>query len=474
MNNTDLSPLYVDLDGTFIKTDMLWESFLVALKARPTVIFLCFFWLTKGIAYLKFQLANFAEVSVELLPLNTDFYDYLLEQKKKNRKIILATASNEKYAKKICEQYDVFDSYISSCEKNNLKGNAKLRAIRSETDAFAYAGNSTQDFVLFEHAEESHLVNPTRRARRLAKKKNVTAVFDHEKKVVKAWAKQLRVHQWLKNLLVFVPLFVSGSFTSSGLVLNTILGFLSFSFLASATYIINDLLDLESDRSHPRKHKRPLASGLISIAVAKICAFSLLVLAFAIASVLSPLFGVVLFAYLVLTLSYSFKLKQYFGIDVITLASLYTIRVIAGASLLGITVSFWLLAFSMFVFFSLALVKRCAEVRSLEDQGKSLISGRDYGTGDYPILVGFGTASATLSVLTFCFYINNNAVTNQYQEPDILWLAMPALCYWLLRVWIKTHRGEMHDDPIVFSIRDRGSIITIAFIGLITTIAQFI
>ncbi len=258
------------------------------------------------------------------------------------------------------------------------------------------------------------------------------------------------------------------------LLIKSFYGFFSFSCLASATYIINDLLDLESDRSHSRKKLRPLAASQISIIGAASASVVLFLISFALALSFEGPFIYVLIAYLTVTLMYSFKIKQYIGMDVITLASLYTIRILAGAAILSVPLSFWLLSFSMFIFLSLALVKRCAELKSLEEDNTKMAKGRDYHVKDYGLLMSFGTSSALLSVLMFCFYINNNILNNQYQEPTILWVIVPALSYWLMRMWIKTHRGEMHDDPIVFSLRDAGSIITIGFIVVITLLAQLL
>jgi len=466
------STLYVDLDGTFTKSDLLFESLVIAIKNNPLNMFFCFFWLLKGKAYLKHQLSQRADIDTKLLPLNSEFYTFLLEEKSKGRKIILATASNEKYAKRICNESDLFDSYISSDINSNLKGKAKLLLIQSKNEKFSYAGNSREDFIIFEKCEESYLVNPTQKAKKLAEQSPTSKTFDDSYVSKLAWIKQLRVHQWLKNLLILVPLIVSGKFMDSDSIFLSVLGFISFSCLASATYIINDLLDLESDRSHIRKKNRPLAAGTISLINGKIAAIILFVLAFSIASTLSGLFNFVLILYLVLTLAYSLKVKQYIGIDVIALASLYTVRIIAGAVILDATMSFWLLSFSMFVFLSLAIIKRCAELKSLEKTTKVRTTGRDYHVEDYMVLMSIGTSSAMISILMFCFYVNSNVLADQYQQPTLLWLILPALCYWMMRMWIKTHRGEMHDDPIVFSLKDKGSIVTIGFMGLIALLAQ--
>ena len=467
-------PLFVDLDGTYTKTDLLFESFIAAIKKKPLIIFKCIYWLMRGIAALKYNLSKYAEINTSTLPLNREFLLFLKQEKKNGRKLYLATASNEKYAKAIVNNTNLFDGYISSCEKVNLKGRHKLKKIIEVSERFAYAGNDSVDFEIFEKAEESILVNPSTNAKKKAKKHTVDKVFDNNTISSKKWLKQLRIYQWLKNLLIFVPLVVSGGFTSISNVVTIAIAFFAFCLLASSTYILNDLLDLESDRLHTRKKNRPLAAGSISIKSAIFAALCLFFISLLTSLSLSNEFSLVLFAYLFLTLFYSFKVKQYIGMDVVVLALLYTMRILAGAVAINVIVSFWLLAFSIFVFLSLALVKRCSEIKSMEAEGKQLAKGRDYNVEDYAVLKSFGTSSAMLALLMFCFYINNSVLTDQYQQPDILWLIVPAICYWLMRMWIKTHRGEMHDDPIVFSLKDRGSLVTIGFCVFIAVTAQIL
>ncbi len=474
MENNECYPLFVDLDGTYTKTDLLFESFLVAFKQNPLIIFYCFHWLLKGKSYIKHQLSERANLNFELLPLNEELSSFLRAEKAKGRKIYLATASNEKYARKIVEQHPIFDDYISSSETLNLKGKEKLKKIETISHKFSYAGNDIVDFEIFAQAEESVLVNPTYKAQRKAQNFKVDKTFDMHKPNLGVWLKQIRIHQWLKNLLIFVPLIVSGGFVNINDVTTTVCAFFAFSLLASSTYILNDLLDIESDRAHSIKKYRPLAAGTISIKDGVTVGVVLFLTSIIMSFLIGAEFTLVLLAYLALTVLYSFKVKQYVAMDVVTLALLYTIRILAGAAAVGVVASFWLLAFSIFIFLSLALVKRCSEIQSMETDGKERAKGRDYILKDYSILAGFGTSSALMSVLMFCFYINNNALTNQYQQPDILWLIVPAICYWLMRMWIKTNRGEMHHDPIIFTMKDRGSRITVGFCGLIAIAAQLL
>ncbi len=298
-------------------------------------------------------------------------------------------------------------------------------------------------------------------------------IFDEKKFSFKTIIKQIRIHHWLKNSLIFIPLLVSKNYVNPHLLFLSIVGFFSFNCLASSTYIVNDLLDLDSDRQHERKKHRPLANSSITILNGILMAFALFLISFAIALTLGK-FIYVLIIYLLITLFYSFKIKQYVGLDIIALASLYTIRIIAGAAIINVIVSFWLLCFSMFIFFSLALIKRCAEIKSLEADHLVEVKGRDYNAQDYLILVSMGVSSGLLAILMFCFYIQSDVILNQYQEPALLWLIVPALAYWLIRMWIKTHRGEMHDDPIVFSTTDKGSLLTIVFMVVITILGHYL
>ena len=326
--------------------------------------------------------------------------------------------------------------------------------------------------MILEKSKESYLVNPNKAMKKRSKKINISKIFDEKPPILSVWLRQLRAHQWLKNLLIFIPLIASGEFLNGPSVFLSFLGFTSFSCLASATYIINDLVDLEFDRIHPRKRSRPLAAGEISLVSGFSIALFLLAAAFFLALQINIYFFLSLTSYLFLTLAYSLKIKKYIGMDVICLASLYTIRIIAGAALLNVAVSFWLLTFSMFIFFSLAIVKRCSELHALKNTGMTDLPGRNYTIIDYPMLISLGVSSSLLAVLTFCFYINANVLKDQYQNPTILWIAIPALGYWITRMWVKTNRGEMHDDPVIFSITDKGSILTIGFIGIIMLLGK--
>jgi 4-hydroxybenzoate polyprenyltransferase len=310
-----------------------------------------------------------------------------------------------------------------------------------------------------------------RKARAVA---NVTDVFDRPAGRLAALLKALRPHQWLKNLLVFVPLLTAHRLTDATSLLQALAAFVAFSLCASATYIANDLFDLRPDRAHARKRMRPFAAGDLPIAHGVAVAACLLVVAFALAAATSWQVCALLVTYVGATTAYSLAWKAYFLIDVLTLAGLYTLRILVGAAAIGVGVSFWLLAFSVFLFFSLALVKRVAELATLQTASESSTRGRDYRTGDAHVLEAMGIASGYSAVLVFALYINSPDVVAQYGTPQLLWLACGGLLYWISRMWIKTARGEMHDDPLAYAIRDRGGGIVIALMLIVSLLAYVV
>lgn len=468
----DLPPLFVDLDGTLVNTDLLHEGIFRLLRVSVWYIFLMPLWLINGKAYFKFKVAEIAQPDFSLLPYNDTFIEFLRVEKGRGRQLYLATASNVKYADEIAKYLGIFDGVLASSHGDNLSGKNKLIACQKISNQFAYAGNATVDFDIFKESMESHLVNPGKRALDMATRYPVSKIWYGKSVSIKTWFKALRIHQWLKNILLFVPLFVAGVYSDPENILHVLIGFLAFSLLASGTYLINDLLDLDADRQHPRKKFRPFASGDLSIShgVIGLCLLSIIVLV--LASYTSIGFQLCLLGYLLFTLVYSFFLKHYVIADVIALAGLFTVRIIAGALIIDVSLSFWLLAFSMFLFFSLALVKRCAEIKMLEQKEQFRSSGRDYNVSDYGLMQSLGVTSAFMSILLMAFYVQDAYLGDVYSQPVVLWLTIPAFVYWLCRMWLKTSRSEMHDDPIIFSLKDKGSIVTIAFICIVTLVAK--
>ena len=476
-------PLFVDLDGTLIKTDLLYESFLARLKRDPLVMFRAVIWLLRGKAYLKQQLSEGYALVPELLPYDDNVLQWVRSEQESGRVTVLATASHQSLALPVAAYVDCFDHVLASDDQHNLAGLSKLAAIREFTgdQSFAYVGNSGADIPIWNAAQQVVVANPTFAVRRwLVRRssKDAQLLQGEQPNRLKAMLKALRVHQWLKNILVLVPLLVSHQFNDPHALLGAGMAFLVFGLFASSVYIINDLVDLESDRRHPRKCRRPFASGALPIPVGLLIAPVLLLGAITCATLLLPhRFLLVMLAYLLATTLYSFWLKAKPVIDVILLACLYTVRIVAGTAAIGIAPSFWLLAFSMFIFLGLALVKRYAELDSLARSSQLKAAGRGYHLEDMPILQSMGAASCYLSVLVLALYINSPEVRLLYPAPWVLWLLCPMLLLWITRVWLLTHRGLMHDDPVVFAARDRFSIwlgaLSFAVVFMGSKIAKF-
>lgn len=465
-------PLYVDLDGTLVKADVLAEGALALLKRSPGHAFAMLFWLcTGGKASLKEHIAHRVAADVEGLPLQEDFVSFLKDEAAGARPIYLASAADARNAQTLAARIACFSGVLASDGRTNLAGAAKLDAILAHCGGgpFDYAGNAWQDLVILRRARNALLVNP---APGLAKAVNaagkVTRVFEDRKRGIAVYLRALRVHQWLKNLLLFVPLLTAQVWGDPQAVGAALVAFAAFSLCASATYVCNDLLDLRADRTHPRKRLRPLAAGDISVLVAGVLIAVTLLCGIALATALPARFGWMLLAYIVVTLGYSLRIKNYVVMDVICLGGLYTLRILAGAAAIGVAVSSWLLAFSMFVFFSLALVKRCSELVSLQStKAQAKMSGRDYHVSDYPMLTAMGVASGYVAVLILALFVDSPAVAARYPRPELLWLLCPAMLYWVSRLWIKTARGEVDDDPIVYSMKDSASwVVFVAFLGI--------
>ena len=459
MTQNDSLPLFVDLDGTLIKTDLLVESALALIKQSPWMILPMLGWLLRGKAHLKAQIAERVTLESDTLPLQNEFVDYLREEAAKGREIWLATASDRRLAEPVAARLGFFRGVIASDGQRNMRGSEKLKAMLEVTanGVFDYAGNATADYPVWQQAKHAIVVNPGTGVEAGARSRTtVSRVFDDRPSCLRAWIKEARVYQWLKNLLIGVPLLTAHAFNLPS-ASKVAIAFIAFGLVASATYMFNDLLDLPSDRRHPRKCRRPFAAGNIGIASGIIVMGLLLVGGLSLASLLSAKFMLAQLGYLAVTLAYSLYFKTYVLIDVLLLAGLYTLRIIAGALAIDVEVSSWLLAFSMFTFLSLALVKRSSELVAMEKLERKSAKGRDYQQSDSTTVISMGTASGYLSVLVLALYVDSPFVREHYHHPQALWLLCPLMLYWVSRLWMKTTRGEMHDDPIIFSLRDRGS-----------------
>jgi 4-hydroxybenzoate polyprenyltransferase len=448
-------PLAVDLDGTLIATDLLWESLFQLLRQNPLCLFLVPFWLLSGKARLKCEIAVRIDIDPASLPYREPFLQRLREERAAGRRIVLATAAPRKFAASIAAHLGVFDHVISTDRGANMAAKRKAQALTEAygDGGFDYAGNSRADISVFDAARQAIVVAPDRAASRWLSAHDGELV-DTPKPTLKTVVKMLRVHQWVKNVLIAVPMVLAHDYFNAQVLLEVLLAFVAFSAAASSIYIINDFFDLALDRSHPTKRNRPFASGMLSVRFGLVSVAILLAVSLAVATLLPPVFFGVLCLYLAATTAYSLSLKRMLLIDVLTLAGLYTARILAGCAATGIEVSFWLLAFSIFFFLSLALVKRYVELRSSTLPEGERIAGRGYRAEDEDIIAQAGMASAFSSALVLALYIQGNTVREIYEYPFLIWPLAPIVLYMTMRIWILARRGEMHDDPIVFIISD--------------------
>ncbi|MCG8668750.1 MAG: UbiA family prenyltransferase [Pseudomonadales bacterium] len=459
--------IVIDLDGTLIKSDLLIESFLLLIKSNPLYILMVPLWLLKGKAAMKKEIAVRVNVPVDTLPYNEAVLEYIREKRTQGFRTALATASNQKFASDVATHLDLFDDVYASDDHINLSGSKKRAALNEAygEKQYIYAGNADVDTKVWQDCSAAVVVGGAS----LAKKAEKLCGLDHhipkEGGLVKRWVKALRVHQWVKNGLIFVPLFASHQISNAENFLLCALAFLAFSLCASSVYLLNDLLDLNDDRQHKSKRNRPFAAGSLDLLHGLLLAPILLVAAFMIAVGVSQEFFIVLLCYYILTFAYSFFLKRIVLVDVITLAGLYTIRIIAGAAAISVVLSFWLLAFSIFVFLSLALVKRFTEVLDLRGKEGKKALGRGYHAEDIELLSSLGGSSGYISVLVLALYINSEDVKVLYGDPVIMWPICLVMLFWISRVWIMAHRGQMDDDPIVFALKDKASLLCGAIIA---------
>ena len=465
------SVLCVDMDGTLLATDMLWESLLVLLRTQPWRLVFLPAWLLKGKAHLKHQIAQHVVLDPASLPYRDDVLDFLRREKEAGREIVLATASDRRFAEAVAHHLGLFSAVLASDGRVNLAGRQKLKALEMYVGgkAFNYLGNGKADLPLWKAASEVTVVHPSTRLLRQAQRVGaVLRIFSPRANRFRSFLQALRVSQWVKNALLFVPLLLAHKVTGGAQVLSALLAFCSFSFCASSVYIVNDLLDLESDRHHPRRKFRPFAAGTLPISTGVLLVPLLLGGSFLIAALLlPPLFAAALGLYVAITTAYSFYLKRIVVLDILVLAGFYTIRVLAGAVAVKVPVSPWLLAFSMFLFLSLALVKRYSELVLMHAGGETLAKGRGYLVGDRELLQGIGVTSGYLSVLILALYVSSKEVTALYQHPQALWLVCPFLLYWITRAWFLVHRGAIDEDPLVFTLKDPASYVVGGFIGLV-------
>ncbi len=466
--------LVVDLDGTLLKTDLLFESLLVLLKQNPLYLFLLPVWLLKGKVHLKRQLARRVELDVSVLPYRSDFLAYLKMQRDEERPIALATASDLRQAQAVSEHLKLFDWVFASDGVTNLAGESKRNCLVSVfgEKGFDYAGNDRCDLPVWSSARKAIVVAcnlPVRR--RVAQVTPIDRVFDKVSNGVVGYLRPLRLRHWLKNILVFTPLLAAHRMGETSLSERLLLAFLAFGCFASCGYLINDLLDLAADRHHPHKRFRPFAACDVPLSYALVMVPLLAAAGSLVSLLISPAFLAVMWSYLALSLTYSLCLRKVVILDVITLAGLYTMRIMAGSVAVAIWPSHWLLAFSTFLFFSLALVKRYGELvimRRIDGDGAT---ARGYQLNDEELLAAMGIASGYLAVLVLALYINSGTAHALYGRYQLIWVLCPLSFYLISRVWLIAHRGKMPDDPVVFAMGDRASQIVALIMLAVTLVA---
>jgi 4-hydroxybenzoate polyprenyltransferase/phosphoserine phosphatase len=466
-------PLCVDLDGTLTKTDFLLESLLVLLKQNPLAILMCLVWLLRGKAYLKEQIARRVTIDVGVIPYNPALMEYLRDARSAGRSLYLCTASNQRFASQVAEHLGFFSGVLASNAQMNLRGKHKADALVEQfgEHGFDYCGDALADVPVWRRARQAIVVGNTHIVKAARKVNDQIVFFENKRHLIPLVLKEMRVHQWVKNVLIFVPLLTAHRFTDPQAVLQACLAFASFCLCASSVYLLNDMLDLDADRRHARKRSRPFASGNLPLSLGIVLTILLLIGAGALATLLPWQFGVVLGAYMVATVAYSFVLKRLTLIDVFTLACLYTVRLIAGGESSHIPLSYWLILFCVPIFLSLAMLKRYVELEAIVKQGKTEAAGRGYITQDMSILRSFGTAAAYLAVLVLALYLNSPELKMLYRHPQLMWAVFALTLYWVSRIWMLAFRGQMHDDPIVFTFKDRVSCMVIALCGVCTLLA---
>jgi 4-hydroxybenzoate polyprenyltransferase/phosphoserine phosphatase len=462
---TSVQPsLVVDLDGTLIKTDLLLESVCSLLRQHPLALFALPYWLLKGRAQLKQAIAQRVQLDPALLPYRPELLEYLRAEHDKGRSIVLATASDQRFARSVAEHLRLFDLVLASDGITNLAAENKRARLVAQfgEKRFDYVGNESRDLAVWSSARKAIVASPSLRLKQaVTKVSQFETAFEEPVPSVGEYFSALRPQQWLKNILVFVPLFSAHLFAEPVLLVRTMIAFVAFCCCASAGYLVNDLCDLPADRHHPSKRLRPFAAGRLPLAYGFAVAPVLAVLGCLLAGLLSGLSLGVVILYFIVAAAYSFSLKKEAMLDVFTLASLYTLRIIEGGLAAAVPLSVWLLAFSMFLFLSLAYIKRYAELVIMRGVDGDHAKARSYELRDAELLASTGTASGYAAVLVLSLYIASGSVKVLYSTHEVLWLVCPLLLYWIGYLWMVARRGNMFHDPLVFAVRDRTSRILI-------------
>lgn len=454
---TRLPPLCIDLDGTLLKTDTLLETTIAHVKAHPWNSLLFPFWLCEGRARLKQRLAEGVTLDCASLPYTEELLTYLRQAHASGRELVLISACDRSVGNQIAKHLGLFNEVITSDGQTNMKGPAKARLLneRFGRGGFDYAGNETADFPVWAAARERLVANAPDHIRlRLKQESGALREFAPQPSRIPSLIRALRCHQWSKNLLVFLPVIAAHAYFNAHAVASAAMMFLAWCLVASGIYVSNDLCDLEADRRHPTKRLRPFAAGDLPLSLGILLAPLLLLFGLGIAAFISRECVAALLFYVLCAFAYSFHLKKRSLVDVFSLAFLFTIRVVGGGLASGYPVTMWLLGFTSFLFLGLAFLKRCSELVRIQALGRSHLGSRGYGVVDLTVLQMFGVASAFMAILVLAFYLNSAVAETHYRQPAVLWAVAPFLLLWLCRLWLATARGQMDDDPIVYSIKD--------------------
>jgi 4-hydroxybenzoate polyprenyltransferase len=438
-------------------SDLLFESLALLIKRNALYLFLIPFWLLKGRSAFVGEIARRVSLNPEALLYHRDLLSWIGSQRDLGRRVWLCTAWNETIAASVCSHLGLFDGFLVS---NSGADSARAPAAKELLERFGergfdYCANGRRHLSIWAHARSAVLVNAgSRLAREVAHFTSIDCIFPDRHSRLHALIRALRPHQWVKNVLVLVPLIAAHRVSDPALLTRGLLALLAFCLCASSVYVVNDILDLEADRKHARKSRRPFAAGDLSLRLGFALAPFLLGAAALIAHLLPTSFQLAMATYYALTVAYSFALKRLVLIDVLTLTGLYTLRIMAGTAAVDVAFSFWLLLFSIFIFLSLALLKRFAELDGLRRQHQLRAAGRGYETEDLPVLQSLGSSAGYLSVLVLALYINSPDIAALYRTPQLIWLLCVLMLYWISHVWMAAQRGLMHDDPVVFALKD--------------------
>ncbi len=467
-------PLVVDMDGTLIATDALVEGGVLLLKRNPVNVLRMLGWLAQGKSRLKAHVAEEITLDAAHLPYRSEVLEYLQAERAQGRRIVLATAADARVAHQVAARLGLFDEVLASDGKLNLAGEQKRRRLAAQFGerGFDYMGNAAPDVAVWRSARAALIVGGSAALhRRVAEVAEVERLLDVGQTGPADYAAAIRLHQWLKNLLLLTPLVAAHQVSDVALLGRATLAFLAFSLCASGVYLMNDLMDLQSDRRHPRKRQRPIPSGKVSLKLVLVVLPMLLAASLGVGLCLSWHFVGVMGVYLALNLAYSLRLKAIPILDVVLLAALYTLRIVAGSVATAVWLSTWLLAFAMFLFLSLALVKRYAELMAMGAVHGDQARARGYQLDDAELLSTLGGAAGYLAVLVLALYIDSDTSRALYARPQVLWALCVLLLYWISHLWLMAHRKRMDDDPLVFAVRNSVSRLLIVLMALALLVA---